>query len=337
MCIYCGTNKYRKIYENHYGPIPQENNGRSYHIHHKDGDRANNRPDNLIAMPIQDHYDLHLAQEDYGAALKLGRLLHIDPESLREINRKFQSGWGVYYDADGNSVRTNKEDPRVQSGELQYANVGSKKSFDHYVIDDEIVILSTEDPRVLSGEAKHKNAVYLKYRDANGDIHHLKNDDPLVLSGEVEYFCKGVLKGKASYRDAKGTIYTIATDDPLIRELGLVNVGKGSKKSTNVCRHCGEKKSKSCIDKHERNCPANPNPSKLYVDIDGNIIETTPDNPMVLDGTLKKKPHRGADNQVECDRCGTRVQRNNLSNHQKGRKCKDMAKKNDKYIYYEST
>lgn len=30
MCIYCGTNKYRKIYENHNGPIQREDNGRAY-------------------------------------------------------------------------------------------------------------------------------------------------------------------------------------------------------------------------------------------------------------------------------------------------------------------
>jgi len=42
MCIYCGTTKYRKIYEQHNGPIPK-----GMDIHHIDGNHANNDPNNL--------------------------------------------------------------------------------------------------------------------------------------------------------------------------------------------------------------------------------------------------------------------------------------------------
>ena len=64
MCIYCGTNKYRKIYESHNGPIPKEDNGRSYEIHHIDGNHFNNDPSNLKAVSIQEHYDIHYSQGD---------------------------------------------------------------------------------------------------------------------------------------------------------------------------------------------------------------------------------------------------------------------------------
>jgi hypothetical protein len=37
MCIYCTTNNYRKIYENHNGIIPKDSDGRTYEIHHIDG------------------------------------------------------------------------------------------------------------------------------------------------------------------------------------------------------------------------------------------------------------------------------------------------------------
>ena len=42
---------YRKIYEENFGPIPKEPNGRSYEIHHIDGNHSNNDPSNLIAVP----------------------------------------------------------------------------------------------------------------------------------------------------------------------------------------------------------------------------------------------------------------------------------------------
>ena len=50
---------YRKIYEDHYGPIPKEENGRSYEIHHLDGNSNNNDPKNLIAVTLQEHYNIH--------------------------------------------------------------------------------------------------------------------------------------------------------------------------------------------------------------------------------------------------------------------------------------
>ena len=88
MCIYCGTTKYRKIYEKHYGLIPKEENGRSYEIHHIDGDHFNNDPNNLKAVTLQEHYDIHYRQKDYAACILIGRKLKVDPETLTELNRQ---------------------------------------------------------------------------------------------------------------------------------------------------------------------------------------------------------------------------------------------------------
>jgi len=69
MCIYCGTNKYRKIYENHYGNIPRDREGRSYEIHHIDGNHSNNDPTNLTALTLTEHYEIHFKQGDYFACM----------------------------------------------------------------------------------------------------------------------------------------------------------------------------------------------------------------------------------------------------------------------------
>jgi hypothetical protein len=82
MCIYCGTDKYRKIYENHYGPIPKDAVGRSYDIHHLDGNHKNNDPKNLKAVTVQEHYNIHYSQGDYGACVKLKKRLALTPEEL---------------------------------------------------------------------------------------------------------------------------------------------------------------------------------------------------------------------------------------------------------------
>ena len=56
----CKVN-YRKIYEDHYGQIPLDEEGRSYDIHHIDGNHNNNDISNLKAVTIQEHYDIHYA------------------------------------------------------------------------------------------------------------------------------------------------------------------------------------------------------------------------------------------------------------------------------------
>ena len=92
MCIYCGTTNYRKIYKAHNGPIPKEVNGRTYDIHHVNGDHSNNSPDNLVAVTLQEHYDIHYAQEDWAACKLTAARLKMPPEEISRLtslaNRK---------------------------------------------------------------------------------------------------------------------------------------------------------------------------------------------------------------------------------------------------------
>jgi len=92
MCIYCTTTKYRKIYENHVGPIPKDQDGRSYEIHHIDNNHLNNKPENLRAVTLQEHYDIHYNQGDWGACLIMSERMKISPEEKSKLaslsNRK---------------------------------------------------------------------------------------------------------------------------------------------------------------------------------------------------------------------------------------------------------
>ena len=67
---------YRRIYERHHGPIPKDELGRSYEIHHKDGNHSNNAIDNLQMVTIQEHFDIHYAQGDYTAASMIAKRMH---------------------------------------------------------------------------------------------------------------------------------------------------------------------------------------------------------------------------------------------------------------------
>jgi len=75
-------NAHRRVWERHYGPIP-----RGYEIHHIDGNRKNNDLENLKLVTIQEHYDIHYSQGDYGACSLILTRMQIDPEEKSRVLR----------------------------------------------------------------------------------------------------------------------------------------------------------------------------------------------------------------------------------------------------------
>jgi hypothetical protein len=81
---------YRKIYEEHYGPIPIDEEGRTYDIHHIDGNHNNNDPKNLVAISIKDHYNIHYEQKDWNACYIMAQRMKLDPKLISELAHKTQ-------------------------------------------------------------------------------------------------------------------------------------------------------------------------------------------------------------------------------------------------------
>lgn len=79
---------YKKIYEQHYGPIPKDSNGRSYEIHHINGNHEDNRIENLKAVTIDEHYAIHKAQGDYVSAFMIAQRMELSSEELSDIASK---------------------------------------------------------------------------------------------------------------------------------------------------------------------------------------------------------------------------------------------------------
>jgi len=91
----------QKIWIRANGPIPKDLNGRIYEIHHKDGDPFNNELDNLQALTIADHYEVHFQKGDLGAAWAIAMRMKEDPEEYRKrveaisvLRRGKDHGWG---------------------------------------------------------------------------------------------------------------------------------------------------------------------------------------------------------------------------------------------------
>lgn len=79
-----------KEWKKHFGEIPKDKDkdGRSYEVHHLDGDISNNSIDNLICISIDEHYELHKNQGDYNAAVLIAFRMKIKPEDIADTARK---------------------------------------------------------------------------------------------------------------------------------------------------------------------------------------------------------------------------------------------------------
>jgi hypothetical protein len=76
-----------KVWKKTYGSIPKDPWGRSYEIHHIDGNSSNNCLENLICVSINEHYDIHKKQGDWGAAFLIARRMESLPDDISQVAR----------------------------------------------------------------------------------------------------------------------------------------------------------------------------------------------------------------------------------------------------------
>jgi hypothetical protein len=70
---------YRILWEEQYGNIPIDENGRSFEIHHINGDHSDDRIENLQCLSIKDHFAIHEAQGDILACCAISRRMALPP------------------------------------------------------------------------------------------------------------------------------------------------------------------------------------------------------------------------------------------------------------------
>lgn len=71
-----GVRLHRDVWRVHYGPIPP-----GYHIHHRDGNRANNQIENLELKPGREHTKGHANTAEFKRAQRQRFLAHVAPKA----------------------------------------------------------------------------------------------------------------------------------------------------------------------------------------------------------------------------------------------------------------
>jgi hypothetical protein len=125
---------YRRLYRKIHGEIPIDEDGRSFDIHHMDGNKENNSPENLVALSIKDHYQIHYDQGDWGSCWSISLRMSISPEEKSEISRRIalkrvEDGTNPFLDGE-RARRVQLE--KVKDGTHHFLNTGKGENHPCY-------------------------------------------------------------------------------------------------------------------------------------------------------------------------------------------------------------
>lgn len=197
---------YQRLWIKYNGPIPKDECGRSFDIHHKDGNHTNDTITNLQCVSIQEHYDIHWNQGDYGACQSLAIRMMLSPEKISHLaslaaKRQVENGTHPLLDKDKAKERFNH---RI------------KETGSHPILDP-IIRRNAQKQSVVKGTHIFLNSEYQRKvqseRIKNG-THHLLNgtiqrtyQNKLLLNGTHSFiqehvcpYCNKIGKGPQMFR-----------------------------------------------------------------------------------------------------------------------------------------
>lgn len=186
------SHNHRRIYEKYNGLIPKDDNGRSYEIHHIDGNHNNNDISNLKCVSIQEHYDIHFAQGDYFACYKIAGTMKMSPQHisfLSSLENKKRVANGTHNLLGGDSIRK-----RIANGTYHLTNVTRKRVSDgtHNLLGGEIQ-RKTHQKRKELGETHHFIGSVINQTRIENGTHHC-----LII--HTCPYCNKVGKGPTMFR-----------------------------------------------------------------------------------------------------------------------------------------
>lgn len=194
MCIYCGTDNYRKIYVNHFGPIPKDDAGRTHEIHHIDGNHSNNELNNLTCVTLTEHYNIHHSQSDWGACLLMAGRMNLTPKEKSELaranaNARVESGTHPFL---GGEMQRKTQLERVANGTHHLLSGEQQKALHQKRRDADIPCHLGKE---FSNKYRQQNSHAQQIRIANG-THNILELNSFTWECPV---CSFNGKGKSNY------------------------------------------------------------------------------------------------------------------------------------------
>lgn len=238
---------YRKIWIEANGPIPKDENGRTYEIHHKDGNRKNNDLDNLMCLSIQEHYDIHLAQKDYQACHAIKLRMKYSANEISELASK-----------------------AAKSREIQTFNIPEVRAKNILAIKAKI---ENGTFHLLSGDiqrASNKKRVSLGIHNFQSveNIAKVKERNSKAIREGTHSFCGGLMQSETQSTLVSKGLHHFLSDEhkkrTSIKTLEMVKNGTHPAQKELFCLFCGYKgKGPGFYLKHNDKCKLNPNRIQL--------------------------------------------------------------------------
>jgi hypothetical protein len=157
---------YRKIWKDAFGPIPKDEQGRSFEIHHIDGDIDNNSLSNLKCISIEEHLKLHEIQEDTTAShairLRLNKVTtgwhHSEETKLKQSAAKKGKKRGPYSEERCRAISEGKRGVKRNPESIRKMVETRKKDGSYKRTEDIILKYLDTMKRNGSYENRHKNS-----------------------------------------------------------------------------------------------------------------------------------------------------------------------------------
>ena len=118
-----------------------------------------------------------------------GSIIRVNVNEVPEGYTYLSTGYVTVHDANGRTLRVNKNDPRYLSGEFQFINNNKCTVKDE---NGNIFQIAVNDPRYLSGELISIMKGLVTVKDKDGNTLKVNKNDPRYLSGELVFHRKGV-------------------------------------------------------------------------------------------------------------------------------------------------
>ena len=238
---------YRKIWIKANGPIPKDGTGRTFEIHHKDGNRKNNELDNLMCLSIQDHYDIHLRQNDFAACHAIKLRMKYTPEEISELASKAA------------------KHRKVQVFNIPKVRAKNLAALRRKIEDGTFHLLSGEIQKATNAKLV-KQGLHIFQQPAS--IEAVKNRNKETVQNGTHSFCGGTMQSETQTKLVKDGKHHFlseghrkATSEKTKR---MVENGTHPAHKLIICSFCGhEGKGPGFYLKHNDRCKLNPNRVQL--------------------------------------------------------------------------